>query len=200
MLGRQPPSVLLYGETSFATGEPNSPWFGAYTRRTASEIPPDSSSPTFSIRGLSADYAVRPSPYVTYYSEANLCNVRKVLIFHTPEPTNICRGIIIEYENGGQRALGQCRVGVDRVVAVISPMRLCLAQLEETASSLHGVRVEVQTDQFCHHSEDAGWKCYPLEGIIQFFFESHASSCIVVDGSAAVNRLGGGQSHTLLDY
>ncbi|SPO05544.1 uncharacterized protein DNG_08231 [Cephalotrichum gorgonifer] len=48
-----------------------------------------------------------------YFSSAPLSNVVSVTVFYFADTTR-CRGIIFKYGNGGERSVGQCRVGVDR--------------------------------------------------------------------------------------
>ncbi|KAG6007497.1 hypothetical protein E4U21_005965 [Claviceps maximensis] len=61
-------------------------------------------------------------------SEVCLDNVIAANAFYREED-NGCAGVILKYVNGGQRALGQCRLGIDRVEECISPTHICFAPL-----------------------------------------------------------------------
>ncbi|PSR77849.1 hypothetical protein BD289DRAFT_137376 [Coniella lustricola] len=59
-----------------------------------------------------------PSPPVkvyntTYFSSAPTCGILKAYVFED-NTTGFCRGILFEYEGYIRRAVGQCRLGVDR--------------------------------------------------------------------------------------
>ncbi|KND94338.1 hypothetical protein TOPH_00723, partial [Tolypocladium ophioglossoides CBS 100239] len=64
-------------------------------------------------------YSPPPSLRNPYFSSASLKHASRVRIFYLPG-TKLCRGLIIQYEDG-QRALGQCRVGIDLVAEYTRP-------------------------------------------------------------------------------
>ncbi|KAG5745989.1 hypothetical protein H9Q72_011038 [Fusarium xylarioides] len=43
----------------------------------------------------------------------------------TCKTTGLCRGMLFGYEDGAQRAVGQCRMGIDNVTTYINPTRIC---------------------------------------------------------------------------
>ncbi|EWG36251.1 hypothetical protein FVEG_14642 [Fusarium verticillioides 7600] len=43
----------------------------------------------------------------------------------TCKATDLCRGMLFGYEDGAQRAVGQCRLGIDNVTTYINPTRIC---------------------------------------------------------------------------
>ncbi|KAH7308997.1 hypothetical protein B0I35DRAFT_482745 [Stachybotrys elegans] len=45
------------------------------------------------------------------YSRASLEDVARVHVFRGPLPDRLLRGLLFEYHNGGQRAVGECRLG-----------------------------------------------------------------------------------------
>lgn len=59
-----------------------------------------------------------------YFSWAPLSNVSSTLAFYDAN-TGFCRGILFHYQNGGCRAVGQCRLGVDPAEAVVRPVQFC---------------------------------------------------------------------------
>lgn len=60
-----------------------------------------------------------------YFSSAPLENVNGIKVFDERK-NRFCTGILLEYENGGQRALGQCRFNVDLARVYRRPVRICL--------------------------------------------------------------------------
>ena len=62
----------------------------------------------------------------TSISSAPLDNVVCARIFENDEEE--CMGIILEYENGGMRSLGQCRLGVDFERRYYKPRYMCIHQ------------------------------------------------------------------------
>ncbi|KAM0478576.1 hypothetical protein ACHAPX_005165 [Trichoderma viride] len=62
------------------------------------------------------------------FSSAPLENVALLHVYSDAE-TGLCRGILAEYNNGSQRALGECRIGLDPVCTSTSPACLCFAQV-----------------------------------------------------------------------
>ncbi|EGS22917.1 uncharacterized protein CTHT_0013950 [Thermochaetoides thermophila DSM 1495] len=97
------------GPISFFYAEPREgrpvPLLGAYIPPQRSAMP---SPRPFPIPDRIQVY-FRSKPF---YSWAPLINVSSAQVFHDPV-TMTCRGILLHYHNGGARALGQCRVGVD---------------------------------------------------------------------------------------
>ena len=90
----------------------------------------------------------------------------------------LCRGIVFTYENGGQRAVGDCRVRLDASVVYHFPRRFCVAttRAERSLSGvgvLPWVRVCFSLYLLPDHyrdGEDAGdWECYEMEGILMFW-------------------------------
>ncbi|UKZ60298.1 uncharacterized protein TrAtP1_001578 [Trichoderma atroviride] len=62
-------------------------------------------------------------PWKAYYSSASLEGILDVHVF-TVGWKKLCKGILIEYENGSKRALGQCRLGVDDVQSWHRPLSM----------------------------------------------------------------------------
>ncbi|KND91539.1 hypothetical protein TOPH_03860 [Tolypocladium ophioglossoides CBS 100239] len=109
-----------------------------------------------------------------YFSSAPLEDVSSIRIFNEME-AQACRGIVIQYVNGSQRALGQCRVGIDRDQIVMRPRRLCLASFalgrSYTGDQLYGTKVESSTT--LHHKHDrTDWACNELRGVLRFWFKN----------------------------
>jgi hypothetical protein len=63
-----------------------------------------------------------------YRSSAPLdASVAVIHVFHNAHnPDDFCKGMLIEYQNGGKRALGECRLGVDPVKVYDAPGCICI--------------------------------------------------------------------------
>lgn len=119
------------------------------------------------------------------FSVASLDNVHRVSVFYH-EQMGFCVGMLLEYENGGQRSLGQCRIGVDPVTSYRKPARICLlrrrypeggAQLRPRATN---VRISERDE--CEHKRDEGgqdWTCFPMRGALEFWFSSEETQLTV---------------------
>lgn len=120
------------------------------------------------------------------FSSAPLAEVASVEIFYQkekPENKN-CLGILFVYHNGSQRALGQCRIGVDSSTIHKDPMGICIANplmgsetpTPSMGTSFRGVRVEVVHGQHQDHvsdlnvdwvpDPDADWKWAPDPSVV----------------------------------
>lgn len=121
------------------------------------------------------------------FSTAPLQDVSRARMFYDPD-TWLCRGILLWYENGGSRAVGQCRVHVDDSTTVDRPTRLCFQATTYLTSKKWvrpGVRVRFGRDgdgDGAHRHSDEGWKCRPLDGILTVFF-THDSFYLEVEES-----------------
>lgn len=60
-----------------------------------------------------------------FLSSASLKLVTQAQVFHDAE-TSFCKGILLDYQNGGQQALGECRLGLDPAQVYHQPTRLVL--------------------------------------------------------------------------
>lgn len=115
------------------------------------------------------------------YSSALLASIRYIWIYLNGE--GLCSGLIIDYKNGGQRALGSCRVGVD-------PAERC-AKLEDTrfrsvmitlesGQDFHGgVKIEI-----CSASDDEeqepGWTRFREGGMLEMWFDDKTVALTLV--------------------
>jgi len=107
----------------------------------------------------------------SYFSCAPLGDVLSVQTFYD-ESSGLCRGIISRYQNGGARAVGQCRLHVDPAETVSRPHRLCLRA--ETSHSRRGMLLHGTRVAFRQHPEqeplEESWECYALKGSLRFWF------------------------------
>lgn len=113
------------------------------------------------------------TPYETM-SCARLDNVVEVNVFYWQD-SNKCAGILLKYSNGGQRALGQCRLGIDRVEEYTSPTYICFPSSLAPSS-----RSPLTFTSDPAGYREKGWKCSPMTGLLGFLLE---------DGKETINRL-----------
>jgi hypothetical protein len=100
------------------------------------------------------------------FSSASLEAVKFAAVF-LQEGSTLCRGVLFEYDNGAQRAVGECRIGVQASTTYATPSVLCVFGEPELASEA----VTVEFAKSDHHHEDAGgWDCYPMSGVLNFWF------------------------------
>ncbi|KAM5355274.1 hypothetical protein ACJ41O_001920 [Fusarium nematophilum] len=104
------------------------------------------------------------------FSSAPLEDVIHIRVYHEREE-EFCRGILLEYRNGAQRSLGQCRVGVDPFTTYRNASRICiLRQCVKRPKVWAGVaKVESPDGDDHSHGEEEGWTCSPLAGTLEFW-------------------------------
>ncbi|CAI4211120.1 unnamed protein product [Parascedosporium putredinis] len=92
------------------------------------------------------------------FSSAPLDAVRVATVFHHPDQPHLCLGIIFDYENGGSRAVGQCRLGHDATTVHHRPTRVCVRnvpQLHEGEPELQWT-TKVAFSSGSDHSHESG--------------------------------------------
>ncbi|KAG5985266.1 hypothetical protein E4U55_007368 [Claviceps digitariae] len=94
-------------------------------------------------------------------SHASLDNVVTVRVFYRDDSGNRA-GILLKYENGGQRAMGQCRLGIDRVEEHIRPTHICFPPNETWSSRA----ATFASDPTIYLEEN--WSCRPMTGSLIF--------------------------------
>jgi hypothetical protein len=98
------------------------------------------------------------------------------------ENTGACKGILFQYDNGGARAVGQCRLQVDPAEEVAHPMHFCFkidSSYLRINRTLYAVRVKFkQTPPSGSTIGDGeGWTSHQMRGILKFWFSP--ASCFV---------------------
>ncbi|KAK4102523.1 hypothetical protein N658DRAFT_566091 [Parathielavia hyrcaniae] len=114
---------------------------------------------------------------------ALLCDVLSTLVSYEQD-NGYCRGILFRYQNGGSRAVGQCRRLVDPAESVVRPVQLCF---RITSSSWRwnrmvcSVRVRFEEGARTNHAEQDsdGWESRPMKGLLKFWFTRESSFLIV---------------------
>lgn len=129
------------------------------------------------------------------YSIARLEDVCHVSIFR-PERRQHCVGLLLQYKNGAQRALGQCRLGVDRVEHCTYPTHICLYprfHLRQEPGQEHPMRIRVTmveaTAASSHTHEGGRWVCCTMEGDLEFWFSDVAAKLLVTVDEGLVESM-----------
>ncbi|KAL6790293.1 hypothetical protein GGI42DRAFT_347120 [Trichoderma sp. SZMC 28013] len=110
-------------------------------------------------------------------SWAPLEHVARLRLF-TDEDAGICRGLLLEYEDGGQRSVGECRVGLDVQQAYVRPVCLCIGRMSGYPRWSIEVRVDGQAE---HTHTERNWQCYEMRGTLVSWQKRGFSTLKVVD-------------------
>lgn len=121
------------------------------------------------------------------FSTAHLKDATRLSVFEDPI-THACKGVVIDYANGGQRAIGQCRVGEHPVVEYDSPSTIYVAPVGDRRQKwgLGEARVVAVSESgptpehMKAFDSTAGWRSYALSGEMQFWFDRHVSQLLIV--------------------
>ncbi|KAF4972541.1 hypothetical protein FSARC_928 [Fusarium sarcochroum] len=105
-------------------------------------------------------------------SVAPLEDIIQVQVFLS-QKNGSCIGLLLYYENGAQRTLGQCRIGVDPFETHRQPTQICFKSAT-FADPISEIRKEIAAfdctrEQFHSHIDD-DWKCCPLKGNLEVWF------------------------------
>lgn len=110
---------------------------------------------------------------------------------------------MLRYLNGGSRALGHVRVGIDLTEEVVLPVGICykiahrwnpllIADNHDedgepakpgNRRTIHSVRVEFRTELEHQHPCGEYWSCEPMANILKFWSIVGDSFCFVRDGA-----------------
>ncbi|RFU77896.1 hypothetical protein TARUN_4294 [Trichoderma arundinaceum] len=107
-----------------------------------------------------------PAPSPAFLSSAPLEHVIFIRVF-TDVDIGTCRGLLLEYENGSQRSLGECRIGLDLERTYRNPVCICIAQEPDDRRPDIKVRADCKPEHK-HKSDD--WKCHRMRGTLKFWF------------------------------
>lgn len=95
------------------------------------------------------------------HSVARLEGLVRVSIYQSRD-SGFCAGLLMEYEDGAQRALGSCRLGVDPVTTCSQPTHVCFSSttLTDPDITYPVARVEALTqEEGKDHTHPKGWTC-----------------------------------------
>ncbi len=119
--------------------------------------------------------AVKPSrqpPFPhAYFSSAPLENVTTAYAFQDRE-SRFCAGFMLQYADGTFKTLGQCRLGLDKVIAIQKPLWVVYA-----AASYHSRDRGLLEGFIVHFSRSSrpgrdvptnvSWLCHPMVGVLE---------------------------------
>lgn len=125
---------------------------------------------------------LKPSPFFrACLSSAPLENVAMTQVFYN-RASGFCRGIVLKYETGAERALGECRLGVAPAKLYIKPVRICIFRTTYAPPSderrSKTVRVE-WTDKWEHSHDEDGWTCSEMRGSLEFWFSPEQVGLVI---------------------
>lgn len=124
--------------------------------------------------------------YFACHHYASLEGVANAHVFTDHERQGVCNGILLEYEDGTERALGQCRLGLDPIQCYKHPTKFHFAVVK-CAANRHGDEYEIvqaafdsETGLFSTH-DTANWETCEMKGILQFSFRFSAAAIKIHD-------------------
>ncbi|KAL1893289.1 hypothetical protein Sste5346_006465 [Sporothrix stenoceras] len=172
---------------------------GAYSESPALR-PPLQLDPPFG--DLPPREVTHANDYSSFLSTAPLDKpIRRITVFSDPV-RDFDRGILIEYKDGGQRALGQCRIGWDDETEFEAPKCLCISRdsytykVPKPAARQPGTQswqvfyAQCSDDisdghEHEHDDENGIWECVPLGepgcGRLELWFSSKTGRLTVIE-------------------
>ncbi|KAL2173135.1 uncharacterized protein P884DRAFT_265409 [Thermothelomyces heterothallicus CBS 202.75] len=122
-----------------------------------------------------------PHPYPFWYrhSHAPLGEVRQVRVFYRPD-TKTCMGMLLDYDNGGQRAVGQCRLHVDPSRTFPRPSFVAFLNLPEYGEGVRVLFGDLPSLDEDEHGDS--WCYFAMAGTLDFWFGPDAAAVSVREG------------------
>ncbi|CAH0020516.1 unnamed protein product [Clonostachys rhizophaga] len=162
------PKLLIHNITEFGPITV----FGAFAPEKDDSVPSFLSAPPSNIPSGPA-----------LFSSVSLESVTCIEIFEGIK-TGTPAGILFHYENGAQRAVGNCRIGLDSVQTYIKPTRLCWQSISKRPNSMRAIYKldsgDYSKHQHCTHlTQNDIWVCNALEGTMEFWFSQEDSSILI---------------------
>jgi hypothetical protein len=122
-----------------------------------------------------------------YFSCAPLSGIKRATVFYRTG-LKVCRGILLEYENGAQRTVGDVRLGVDASeVYEKRPRRMCTKMVPydmprwQWQTQALGYEIAFNGAKECEAKHTrSGWVCYDTEGVLNFWFSMRENYVEVV--------------------
>lgn len=112
------------------------------------------------------------NPDKCFHYSASLGDVLSCRVFYTYDrkKKEYSHGVLFRYSDGSERAVGQCRIGVDHFRTVEQPRQLCIRKRKK-CSPLYGLelaflRQEDSVDQLAD-GEDDPWEVREMQGILR---------------------------------
>lgn len=113
-------------------------------------------------------------------------NVARVRVFYRPS-SSLCMGMLLYYDNGAQRSLGQCRLHVDSSKTYVRPSYISI--LICRASESLSCKVEFDDPGLPEEGEGT-WLHYTMTGTLECRFSSSSTILRAEEGSLILPELG----------
>lgn len=127
----------------------------------------------------------KPLFYPTNYTTAPLRGVVRALTFPSPDGHH-SRAMILHYADGAQRALGDCRVGIDQPEVWEMPRCICICNTVPTSQNmLRLTKFRFSEPDHEQHTEP-GWTCHDMSGIVELWFGGDEFRIRILGGSEIV--------------
>jgi hypothetical protein len=116
------------------------------------------------------------------HSHTPLENIRQVRVFYRGNGS--CKGMLVDYDDGGQRAVGQCRLHVDPSDTFKRPSRIAFLNFADIPNS-STKEVYVLLDELppADDPQLKDWQYYEMTGTLDFWFGAHHESMEVRGGT-----------------
>jgi hypothetical protein len=116
-------------------------------------------------------------------SFAPLDDVVRIDIINHPE-TQSCRGMLLYYENGAQRCVGEYRIGYHVTETYTETDYLSLLSEAREPGKLYVSRCTA--DQHSQHGDERRWACYRVTGWVKVQFDPSSISMDFADGDKQI--------------
>ncbi|KAF4447425.1 hypothetical protein F53441_9036 [Fusarium austroafricanum] len=125
-----------------------------------------------------------PPYYDPVFTGAPVKNVVHVDIYHSPND-GYCKGLLLRYRNGAQRALGQCRIVIDPFKPYAEPSWICYYNFHDpgTLKNTGNCMVECTagSNNHVHEPLEFGhWACFPMVGHFDFACDHETANIAIL--------------------
>lgn len=170
-----PPSKATVYETLYIAGQQHATLIHSSPCNSGTSVIKADTDYQFKHCGIPSDGPPLPA---ACSSSASLENISTIHVF-TDEATRLCKGILIEYNDGLKKSLGQCRLGMDSVQSYKKPSSISHASTYQPTCERHlvackGVHVifDSQNQQYLE-DEELIWESYEMKGQLYLWFTMH---------------------------
>ncbi|KID82755.1 hypothetical protein MGU_09924 [Metarhizium guizhouense ARSEF 977] len=170
VLSKSPPSTIIYNTSQL---RPISV-IGAYTTQKDDNLPID----PFRCPLIEKNPPFRDA----CFSLSPLNGTSRIRLFNDKD-NGFCLGILLEFNNGAQRSLGQCRVGIDRSEDYQKPVCICIRRQSYTRPEITGLLQATTvtcTERQEHSHGSREWTCFRLQGELEFWFSLYETRLTVI--------------------
>lgn len=113
----------------------------------------------------------------SFITTAPLEDVHRLRVF-TDVQLGTFRGLILEYQNGAQRSIGECRMGMDKERVYRKPVSICISQ--EPGERRPHIKVKADCEPEHKHKAD-DWRCYKMRGTLRYWYAYYDSGIGVLE-------------------